>query len=262
MTFWTRREITIVVKNYRNCGAAWCSRATGRSVSAVYQLAGKWNLCRRRITLTDCQITKAIEKLHPQGYSDNEIAQWLARKHKKRTDRHRVGRLRRRLNLPNNAYSARRCQRVAQRTGKWLRENGLVSLCELRIKQWNDWKRSLGWPEELTVLAVKSLEAFWQLGPGVPITRLQLCQLIGYTSRKRTDPTSRAKGGTVLAELMRAGFISASCRGVPGKISGKLDHRGKPVPVTFYYLRHGVKPNGNRIEQTESTTKQVKRHAN
>lgn len=255
MTKWTKREISIVVEHYHAKGADWCSRATGRTASSVYQLADRLGLMKRHNFLTESQIIKAIKLLHPKGYSDSEVKTWLEKKHKKGTDRHRIGRIRRSLGLLPNTLSKRRRSLVAKRTKAQLEAAGLESLSSLRINQWNKWKRSLGWPEELTVRAVQSLEAFWQLGPGVPVTRLQLCRLIGYRPRKRTDPPSNAKGGTVMAELTRAGFIAASRRGVPGKVSGKRDHRGKPVPVTFYYLKHGVKPDGNRIKQTSSTTK-------
>jgi hypothetical protein len=218
---WTRREITIVVKNYRTRGAAWCSRATGRTVSSVYQIAKVWNLSSKRDCLTDNQILSALKKLHPKGYTDSDIAQWLRSKYNKLVNRHRIGLLRKTLGLGSNKSSDRSRKRVARQTKRQLAAVGWASLSQARVESLNAWKRSLGWPEHLSMRSVQALEAFWQLGPGVPITRLQLCELMGVVPRKRTCPASNAAGGTVMAELQRAGFIESVRRGVPGTVSGK-----------------------------------------
>jgi hypothetical protein len=239
----TQSEAKFLQANYRQRGARWCAAKLGRTVSSVYYLACKLDLQLHRKWLTDAQIRSAIRKLHPKGYSDSEIVAWLVETYQTVTDRHRIMRIRNELGLPINRFSFRQRQRVASKTREQLQKIGFDTLAQYRIEQWNSWKRDLGWPESLTVRAVQALEVFWQLGPAVPMTRLQLCQLMGISNPTRTCPKSNAKGGTVLAELVRAGFLVCHYRGVQG--------RGSKC-CNFYYLKHGVKPSGSRKQQPKA----------
>lgn len=240
--FWTERELAVLRRHYHSRGAGWCAARLDRSVASVYQAAVKQSVARRRRCMSDDHAIRAIRRLHPLGWTDTDIARDLARQHKCAVDRHRISRLRRKLRLPDNIWSDRQRRRVAVRTREQLQAAGLSSIGQLRVKAWARWKRSLGWPTSLSVRAVQALEALWAVGPGVPITRLQLCALMGVEPRTPTSPTSNAKGGTVLAELARAGLIERLARTAKSP-NGWVD---------VYFLKEGVKPNGRRHEVVRS----------
>ncbi|MEO1527593.1 MAG: hypothetical protein AAFX06_19360 [Planctomycetota bacterium] len=211
-----------------------------RSRSSIYQRAKRLGLVQTRKCASDTEILDAIEQRHPDGWSDSEIASELGRRLGCRVNRHRVGRIRQRLGLPTNRDSEHYRKRVAAKTRDQLTAAGLPSLGQLRVERFNEWKRSLGWPTSLTVRAVQALELFYQHGP---MTRLQLCSLMGIdeeTARQaRTEPKSNAKGGTVLAELQRASFLTR----LPKQVRRGRDRRGGVKTVDLYLLKPGVEPN-------------------
>ena len=211
-----------------------------RSRSSIYQRAKYLGLVQQRKCASDCQIEDAIAEHHPKGWSDSEIASELGERLGCRVDRHRVGRIRKTLNLASNRDSEHQRQRVAAKTRAQLDALGLPNLAQLRVAKFNQWKSSLGWPATLTVRAVQALELFYQHGP---MTRLQLCCLMGIdeeTARVvRTEPKSNAKGGTVLAELQRAGLVSR----LPKQVRRGRDRRGGKRTVDLYLLKPGVEPN-------------------
>lgn len=236
--FWTNEENELLINNYRR-GAEYCATMLDRSVKAVYAQASKLGLSVDRHIVSDEDLITEIKSLHKLGYSDQAICKAVVEKFGLSVDRHRVSKLRRSIGLDSGKTSEFQRANVSKKTKEQLKAHGLKSLADYRVNNWNKWKRDLGWPESLTVRAVQALEVFWSLGPGVPITRLQLCAAMGFVPKKRTDPPSNAKGGTVMAELARAGFIGIVRKGVPGKFNNK--------PQSFYYLKHGVAPSG-RIE--------------
>jgi len=235
--FWTEDENKLLIDNYCQ-GAEFCAEKLDRSVRAVYAQAFKLGLSCDRNIVSDEDLIAEIRALHKLGYSDQAICKAVVEKFKLGVDRHRVSKLRRSIGLDSGKTSEFQRANVAQKTKEQLKAQGLTSLSDYRINNWNKWKRDLGWPETLTVRAIQALEVFWSLGPGVPITRLQLCAAMGFIPKKRTDPHSNAKGGTVMAELARAGFIGTVRNGV----SSHLTKKNKAQ--SFYYLKHGVAPNG------------------
>jgi hypothetical protein len=244
---WTQEELSFVAEHYQARGCEYCAKQLGKSTSAVYNQAFARDFGKRQQFIPTKDVIAAIKKLHPKGYTDAAIAAWLRNRHSTPVERHRINRLRESLGLKSNKNSDLRRKQVAAKTREQLKQSGCSSLAEYRVRIWNQWKRELGWPEDLTVRAVQALEVFYSLGHGIPITRLDLCKAMGIESKSRTDPKSNAKGGTVLAELIRAGFIGSVHRGVPGAISGKRGAKGTQVAVDFYYLKHGVEPSGTRV---------------
>lgn len=245
--FWTDAEIAEFRQMYRQQSAPQIARHFGRTPSAVYQLAHRLGLMAARKIVSDKTIEDAVNQLNPKGIGDTEIAKVLSRRHGCGVDRHRVSSIRKRLGLPLQAYSDRQRSRAANKTRKQLGLAGLKSLAELRLESWAKWKRSLGWPEHLTIRAVQAAEIFWQMR-GLPLTRLQLCQLMGVESKKRTAPISNHPSGTVLGELVAEGIIVRIPKGLP--VVGQGKGRSKDV----YILREGVKPSGNRTEIAASQT--------
>jgi hypothetical protein len=221
-------------------------------------MANKLGRVQRQNCASDEQIAGALRELNPQGYSDTEIKGIIEQRHDCDVDRHRIGEIRRKIGLPMNRASDRLRDRVRQNTLKQLAAAGKATLAEVRIDRWNQWKRDLGWPEELTVRAVQSLEMFHRHGP---LTRVQLCQLLGVSSKKRTAPISNAPGGTVLAELQRAGLISRVRKGIKVPFDTKVhdqpwgnrertsDRNIRYKHLDVYMLNPGVEPHGRKTEQ-------------
>lgn len=208
-----------------------------RSESSIRGRACKLGLTQPRVS--DRAIVDALREFHP-GWSDSEVARHLAQTG--RVDRHRVGVIRRSLGLPDYVGSDHHRRRVAAKTREQLDRAGLESLAQVRCDRFAQWKRSLGWPESLTVRAVQALELFYRRGP---MTRMQLCAAMGIDKKrrlKRTEPTSNAKGGTVLAELQRAGLLMR----LPKQVRSGTCRNGVVRKVDLYLLNPGVEPSEQR----------------
>lgn len=232
-TRWTSEQDDILRSKYKTIPARQLAvelgLKEGAKEGAIYARACRLGLTEeqsRRVTRQELQ-TK-IEELHPQGYSDAEIADLM------KVDRHRVGEARNALGLVHNGLSDRHRKRIADKTREQLKKTGYDSLSHYRLALWSQWKRSFGWPEELSLRAVQALEVFYRLQ--VPLSRIQLCQAMGVSWKKKTAPLSNKKGGTVLAELASAGFVSQ----LPKAFQGR----------SLYFLNPGVKPSDSRSEPT------------
>lgn len=259
---WSAEDDQFLVQFYRERGATWCAGLANCSKLSVYQRAHHLGLCRKHNHASDDQIERAIRSMHPRGLTDAEIARAIATENNSGVDRHRVGVIRKRMGLDSNTLSDHTRQRVAVKTREQLAKAGLNSLSDVRTERFNQWKRGLGWPDSLTVRAVQALEMFFQHGP---LTRVQLCDLLGVSSRKRTAPTSNAKGGTVLAELAAAGLISRVRKGLQVPHNAILHQEAKPSRprtssriiktkwIDLYFLNPGVEPNNGRKATKHAT---------
>lgn len=251
---WTESECERIRSEYGTVPTGQLAASLGRPLSSVYQMAHKLGRVQRRDCASDQQIIDALHELNPQGYSDTEIMGILEQRLDKAVDRHRIGEIRRKIGLPLNKVTDRLRERVRQNTRKQLAAAGRQTLAELRIDRWQQWKRQLGWPDHLTVRAVQAMEMFYRHGA---LTRVELCHLLGVSSRKRTAPISNAPGGTVLAELQRAGLISRVRKGKKIPFGTKLhDQPGKRARTTdrdirfkhldVYIINPGVEPHGRQ----------------
>lgn len=244
---WTTSEDAYLRRHYlKDMTATAIAVALDRSICSVYNRAFMLGLGQALRTTDADTIRRAIRRWHRHGWTDSEVCRWLADKQGHGVDRHRVHVIRRQMGLPSNLYSTHNRRRTAAKTRQQLQSAGLSCLAEIRNTRIDQWKRDLGWPESLTLRAVQALEVFWSLGPGVPITRLQLCGLLGIKNPKRTSPNSRARGGTVLSELHRAGFVEICAKGLD-----RVDDPNSTRSVgrrNFYYLKSGVSPIGRRAE--------------
>ena len=259
---WSAEADQFLIQFYRERGAAWCAGLANVSKLSVYQRAHHLGLSRNHNHASDEQIKQAIRSMHPRGLTDTEIATAIAAEHKSGVDRHRVGVIRKAMGLASNKVSDHMRQRVAVKTREQIAKAGLNSLADVRTERFNQWKRGLGWPDSLTVRAVQALEMFFQHGP---LTRVQLCDLLGVSSRKRTAPTSNAKGGTVLAELAAAGLICRVRKGVQVPHDAVLHGETKPSRprtssrtiktkwIDLYFLNPGVEPNNGRKATKHAT---------
>ncbi len=253
--FWTDEELEFLRQNYRTLSGAELSRRLDRSKSSIYQAANKLGLVETMIFVPTAAIESKIKEFHPQGFTDTEIAKILADEHGCGVDRHRVTSIRHSLGLSHNAYSTHRRNQVRKKTREQLEKADLPTLAAVRVARFNQWKRDLGWPESLTIRAVQAIEMFYQHGP---LTRVQLCALMGVSSKKRTAPTSNAKGGTVLAELAAAGLISRAAKSVQVPFNLKLHddpcrsrertstRNIRTKSISLYFLNPGVEPSEHR----------------
>ncbi len=254
---WTLDEDEVLRQNYRQLGARECSELLGLTLSEVYGRSARIGLSEPMVFVADSELVALLREHHPRGLSDREICVIAREQYGVRVDRHRIGDLRRSLGLCSNACSEHRIRQISDRTREQLAEAGESSLAGVRRKAWGEWKRNLGWPESLTIRAVQALEMLWRHGP---LTRIQLCDLLGVSSKKRTAPHSNAKGGTVLAELSRAGLVLRIKKCIPIPFTAKLHDDGPSRPVkatrayktkyiSLYFLNPGVKPNDLRRDK-------------
>lgn len=258
--FWSDEADAILLSHYKDRGTKWCAEQLDRTRQAVSHRAAKLGLTDQPKFATDDELLAFINELHPLGYTDAEIKHSASERYVCNVDRHRVGILRRGLGLQANVHSERSRQRVAAKTREQLESAGLSSLAKVRNERWNQWKRDLGWPEELTVRAVQALELFYHHGQ---LTRIQLCQLMGVSSKARTAPKSNARGGTVLGELARAGLIGRLSKAIairgdvelhqqPCENSKRRKRANETKYIDLYFLNPGVKPNGETRKHPEA----------
>lgn len=261
--YWTEPDLEYLRAHYKTMPVAVLAKKLKRTVRSIYNTAKLYGMATEKMVVSDESIKAALRRFHPKGWSDEEIAMKLGTDAGANVDRHRVGRMRRALELACNKGSRHQRELIRQRTKQQLAKAALPTLASVRVARFNRWKRDLGWPEHLTVRAVQSLEMFYRHGP---LTRAQLCVLLGVSSKSRTAPKSRAKGGTVLAELAAAGLISRVSKAVEVPFDLKLHddpYGSKPRTtnrvirtkhVSMYFLNPGVEPNEHRkaAERTEA----------
>lgn len=260
---WTDESDSVLQKYYQSKGAQWCAKRIGCSISTAYSRAQALQLTTPMVCVSTADVIDYLRKYHPLGYTDAEIKQVIDRECGVNIDRHRLGDIRKSLGLPSNVWSARQRERVSRKTREQLDKAGLRHLGELKLKSFEAWKRSLGWPESLTMRAVQALELMYQKGP---MTRVELCVAMGIDPRRsRTEPKSNAKGGTVMAELMRAGLIGRIHKAI--EIPGNLRVHGEPIKgsckrkhIDLYFLNPGVKPDDNLRTWKPGPAKPADRH--
>ena len=239
---WTAAEDAMMRRRYGSVTCADLARELGRTTRSVYQRANKLDLVKRQNILTDQQIRRAVRQYHPRGLSDAEIADVLRRSTGLQTDRHRIGKIRRSMKLGNTRLSAYQRGRVRDKTNEVLAAKGLQSLAEERAAQHLQFIRSLGWPDSLSLRSALVATLLWQRGP---MTRLDICAALGLQNPHRTDPKSNRRGGTAMAELVRAGIAITLPKAKRGK--------GRGRSVNVYLIAPGVVPDeGQERENTES----------
>ena len=239
---YSQYEIEILERFYRSKGAPWCSQFLGRTPYSVREKAVDLGIAQKRNPVSTATILQWINRLHPLGYTDIEIYGSIVADVGRTFDHDRVGKLRAGLGLLSNVSSDRHRSKLRDAAISALAKNNARSLTDLRWKQWRKWKRDRGLPEDLTNLAAIALDHFFNLGPGVPITRVTLCHLLGVDPKRKNAPISNKSGGSVLSELFDRGFIGRlkHAHEVPYP-SGRFS--GRTVKVDLYYLVQGVKRN-------------------
>lgn len=215
---WTDAESRLLRRRYRADGPAALAKRLRRSVRSVYQQAAKLGLSEPtpRWSADDEAVLRAM---NADGFSDIDVAARLGR------DRHMVGRHRKRLGLPGHAYGERTKGKIRDGVRRQLDRLGVASMDQLRVDSWRRKAIAAGWPTTVNGRAVcrrhfQVLELLWAHGPQ---TRESIAAAIGATvhANQRKTLASNGKGGSYLAELMRAGLVVALGRVVTGKGKGR-----------------------------------------
>lgn len=238
---WSKRELAYLKKHYGvDQTAEQIGERLGRTTRSVYGQVHVLGLGEPRRSVPRQMVVDYLRKYHPLGYGDTELHALIVRETGLQIERHRIGETRQQIGLSSNKTSVRQRERVRAKTQAQLRDAGLGSLAELRREAFRKWVRDLGWPDYLTVRAAQAAELFYRRGP---MTRMQLCEAMGMGERgmrDRCEPSSRAKGGTVMAELMRAGLLMC----LPKAVASGRGPRGCVRRVNLYLLNPGVMPSG------------------
>lgn len=239
---YTETDLSIIRESYLERGGPWCARRLGRTEASVRDKAIALGIARKRNLVPDSAIADGIKRLHPLGLTDVDIHKLLVEEFGRALFLGRIGKIRDQLGLPSNVTSDYHRKKLRHAARNALTKHNVQNLTELRWSRWRQWKTDRGLPEDLTNLAAMALEHFFNLGPGVPITRVALCHLLGVDPRRKNSPASNRRGGSVLSELIDRGFIGRLKRAhdVTGQ-TGRF--HGRRVKVDLYYLLSGVKRN-------------------
>lgn len=210
---WTTSEIETLRRMLPDHTAAQIAAALDRTTSSIHQRVKIEGLSRYRHADFGPRFEAFLRERHAQGWSDAEIAEaW-------RCDRHAVGARRRRLGLGCNTLSARRRERVRQKTAEQLRQAGVATLGELRVKVYRDRAIQAGWPADLRFRAVQILNTLWERGP---MTRREIADAIGMPWKgSRKSLVSNDPEGSYLAHLMARGLVVCLGRQVRGEGKGR-----------------------------------------
>jgi hypothetical protein len=191
--------------------------ALGRTMSSVHQLRNRLGLSAKRPQHGD-EFAAFIREKHAEGWSDAETAAAYGAATGRAINRRTVGIWRRKLGLPDNAFSERRIRKVREKTREQLAAAGLPSLAAVRVKAFRDYARRYGWPEDLRPRQVQILNSLMARGP---MTRPQIAEAIGMAWRgSRASLKGNDPEGSYLANLMKRGLVVQLGRVVKGKGRG------------------------------------------
>jgi hypothetical protein len=211
--------------------AAGIGKALDRPVGSVHHRASTLGLQRRNFVWTAASI-ETLRTLNAAGESDTQIATALG------AERHVVSKRRRGMGLRSMANGPRARLRIAEAARRQCERYGIPDVSHLRNAIWMANALDRGWPTEINgrragPRIVQILDALHDHGPH---TRQQLCERIGMPWRgSRDSMVSNGRGGSYLAELMRAGLVVCLGRQVVGK--------GKGKSVNLYALAPNVERN-------------------
>lgn len=230
--FWTDADDDFLAANYGRMSTADLCARLGRSMRSVYHRAGLLGLMDARRPWTADELA-TIRRLNAEGWSDTQIGERLGR------DRHMVTIRRKRLGLPSHAYGEKANDLLREAVRRQLDRSGLENLAHLRLATWAARAAERGWPSEINGRPinprfVQILDMLYERGPQ---TKRGIAAALGMKceGESRDILMSNGKGGSYLAELMRAGLVVCL-----GKIAKGV---GKGRSVCVYSLSMDVERN-------------------
>ena len=215
--FWTDEEIGELRRLFGTMTAADIGKRINRSPSSIHYMAEKLGIATKKRN-TRPQVEEAIRRRHPQGWSDQEIADELG------FHRKWVQEIRCQMGLPANTFSEHRLKKIARKTREQVARAGFKSLAEVRAKAFRDYAKACGWPDDLRPRAVQILNALWEHGP---MTRREITEAVGMPWKgSRKSLVSNDPGGSYLAYLQRRGLVVVlpRARQVLGQGKGRSQH--------------------------------------
>ena len=202
---WTQLEVDTVRRLYSTHSAAAIGKLLGRPAHSVYNQAFALGLKKLVHADTGPALHAFLRSKHALGWSDAEIADAWSKLQGAPLGRKTLCDHRRKLGLPNNAFSDRRRRAVAAKTREQLAKAGLKSLAEVRVVAYRDRAVKAGWPADLRPRAVQILNVLWDRGP---MTRRELADAIGMPWKgSRKSLVSNDPEGSYLAHLIKRGLV-------------------------------------------------------
>lgn len=240
LAFATRRRLSaeeraFIAAEYSRLPVCEIARRLGRNRGAIYRLADRMGLASERQFRWTPEAEGRLRELNAAEWTDTAVAREFG------CDRKAIGERRRALGLPHRGRGPMSVASIRRGVRRQLDRLGLSHLHELRIEAWRRKARDLGWPASINGRAtslryLQILELLWTRGPQ---TRESIARAIGWTKTdQRRLLNSNGKGGSYLAELMRAGLVAHLGRCVGG--------RGRSRNVYLYMLAAGVEPAPSR----------------
>jgi hypothetical protein len=215
--FWTTAEDEFVAANYERSSATEIGKRINRSTRAVYNRAILLGLTGERRAWTDADDAE-LKRLNAEGWSDTQVGVRMRR------ERHIVSAYRKRLGLPSHAYGEKAIESVRAGVRKQLDRLGVRDMARLRLASWAERARQRGWPDRINgrpinLRFVEILDLLYEHGPQ---TRRGIAERLDMkTQNQRKLLNSRGKGGSYLAELMRAGLVANLGKIVKGQGKGR-----------------------------------------
>jgi len=211
---WTEEDVRVLRELYPRHAAPEIARLLGRTAANVYRAVARFRLTTQRRMRWTPQAEQTLRDKHAEGLTDTEIAPLLG------CDRHAVGKRRRRLGLPDNAFHERRRARVRERTAAQLRAAGLSSMGQLRAEAYRRYARECGWPDDVRPRGVQILNAL--AAAGGPLTRRQIADAVGVPWKcTRNSLASNDAEGSYLAHLAARGLVTRLAKACTVRNQGK-----------------------------------------
>jgi hypothetical protein len=226
---WAPDDLAFLKENYGRQPVDKIAATLRRTVASVRGTAYKLGLSAPQAE-NHVELIEFIRERHLLGWTDADMAAAWSAEHPDRTvSREWLCEVRRlKAKLPHNAYSDHRRRQVAAKTKEQCQAAGVNSLAEIRGLAYQQFGERKGWPGVFRPRLVQILNLLYEQGPH---TREQIARAIGmpWESRggmpaSRRSLKSNGKGGSAMAELMRAGLVVRTNRIVPGDGSGKSVH--------------------------------------
>jgi hypothetical protein len=230
--YWTPAEEEYLAANYKRSSAREVGLKLGRSMKSVYHRAWLLGLMDARDPWTDDDEAE-LRRLNADGWSDTQVGERLGR------DRHMVSKRRKRLGLPSHAHGEKAADLVRQGVRRQLDRAGLRNLAHLRLASWAERAAERGWPDQINgrpinMQFIQILDMLYERGPQ---TKLGIAEALGMRTagESKSILKSEGKGGSYVAELMRAGLVVCLGRLAKG--------RGKGSSKCVYSLSMDVERN-------------------
>jgi len=215
---WTAQEKAILREHAFIKTANELATMLNRSRKAIEQQRSLLGLVRRPWFRWDARSRTIVRDMNARGFADTDIGERLG------VNRKTVNAERRRLGLQHQGHGPQARKKICQSTRQQLASLGLQSMAQLRLASWAARALERGWPTEINGRPInfRHIQILDVLHDKGPHTRQRLAAAIGMPWKgSRKSLVSNGKGGSYLAELMRAGLVVSLGKCAKGRGRGK-----------------------------------------